>query len=337
MSIQQKLRDFFNKKSYEKKKEVHSSFSNFLRDYFIFNKKERNGIIAILALILFFTALTLSYRFHKSQVAPDTSEFQGQLGQFLSSAEIQQDEDSSHKFIADEIASPSKPAGQLFVFNPNITTEDDFVKLGLTKKQAAGILNYRNKGGKFRKKEDFAKMYTINKQEYERLEPFIVIPEEKQPDNFYAEKKMYPEKKEFPVKQTVIVEINTADSLELIKVKGIKGYTAMKIIELRTKLGGFYSKEQLREVYNIDSVRYAEIEPFLTVDPFEVKKLNINTATLDELKAHPYIRYNIANSIISIRQQHGHFKSIDGIKKSHLVTEDIFRKIAPYLTVEASP
>jgi competence protein ComEA len=125
--------------------------------------------------------------------------------------------------------------------------------------------------------------------------------------------------------------------LELIKVKGIGPYIAMKIIEQRTKLGGFYSKEQLREVYRVDSIRYAEIEPYLTVDPFEVKKLNINTATLDELKVHPYIRYNIANSIISIRQQHGRFSTIEGIKKSHLVTEDIFRKIAPYLTVEASP
>lgn len=333
MSLGNFIKKLFPEK-HTKKKEVHSSFGNFLRDYFIFNKKERNGIIAILTLILFFTALTLSYRFHKSQAAADTSEFQKQLDEFLASAEIKQEEDSSQKFIADEIASLSKPAAQLFVFNPNAATEEDFVRLGLSKKQAAGILNYRNKGGKFRKKEDFAKMYTISKEEYERLEAFIVIPEEKQEEKIYAEKKTYFEKKEYPAKQTVLVEINTADSLELIKVKGIGPYTAMKIIELRTKLGGFYSKEQLREVYRVDSARYAEIEPFLTVDPFEVKKLNINTATLDELKAHPYIRYNIANSIVSIRQQHGRYNSIEGIKKSHLVTEDIFRKIAPYLTIE---
>ncbi len=334
MSIQERLSDFFNKKSYSKKKDIHSSFSTFLRDYFIFNKKERNGIIAILALILFFTVFTLSYRFHKSQAAPDTSEFQKQLDDFLASAEIKQDKDSSQIFIEDEIASPSKPAGQLIVFNPNTATEDEFIKLGLTKRQAAGILNYRNKGGKFRKKEDFAKMYTISKDEYARLEAFIIIPEEKQEEKIYTEKKTYFEKKEYPAKQTVLVEINTADSLELIKVKGIGPYTAMKIIELRTKLGGFNSKEQLREVYRVDSARYAEIEPYLTVDPFEVKKLNINTATLDELKNHPYIRYNIANSIVSIRQQHGRFSSIEGIKKSHLVTEDIFRKIVPYLTIE---
>jgi DNA uptake protein ComE-like DNA-binding protein len=330
MSIQQKLRDFLNKKPNRKKREVHSSFSSFLRNYFIFHKNERNGIIAILVLILFFTVLTLSFRFHISQAAPDTAEFQKQLDEFLASAEIKQEEDSSQKFIADEIASPSIPTAQLFVFNPNTATEEDFVKLGLTKKQATGILNYRNKGGKFRKKEDFAKMYTISKQEYERLEAFILISEEKQEENFYADKKIYEPK----VKERILVEINTADSLDLIKVKGIKGYTAMKIIDLREKLGGFHSKEQLREVYKIDSARYSEIEPFITVDAFAVKKLNINTTTLDELKNHPYIRYNIGNSIISIREQHGRFNSIEGIRKSHLVTEDVFRKIAPYLTIE---
>lgn len=333
MSFGNFINKLFPKKN-KKKKDLHSSFNSFLRNYFIFHKVERNGIILTAAIILFFTVFTLSYRFHKSQVAPDTSEFQKELNVFLASSETKTDNYSSQKFIANEITSASQPAAQLFVFNPNSATEDDFVKLGLTKKQTAGILNYRNKGGKFRKKDDFAKMYTISKEEYERLEAFIVIPEEMQEEKIYAEKKTYFEKKEYPAKQTVLVELNTADSLELIKVKGIGPYTAMKIIELRSTIGGFYSKEQLREVYRVDSVRYAEIEPFVTVDPFEVKKLNINTATLDELKNHPYIRYNIANSIVSIRQQHGHFSNIEGIKKSHLVTEDIFRKIAPYLTTE---
>jgi competence protein ComEA len=333
MSFGNFIKKLFPEK-HKKRKEVHSSFSGFLRYYLIFNKEERSGSILVLALILFFTVLTLSYRFHKSQVAPNTTEFQKELNAFLASAELKQEQDSSQKFIAQEIASPSQPAAQLFVFNPNTATEEDFVKLGLTKKQATGILNYRNKGGKFRKKEDFAKMYTVSKELYERLEAFIVIPEEKKEEHYYADKKVVFEKKEYPPKQTVLVEINTADSLELIKVRGIGPYIAMKIIELRTKLGGFYSKEQLREVYRVDSARYVEIEPFLTVDPFEVKKLNINTATLDELKAHPYIRYNIANSIVSIRQQHGRFSSIEGIRKSHLVTEDVMRKIAPYLTIE---
>jgi DNA uptake protein ComE-like DNA-binding protein len=333
MSFGNFIKKLFSEK-HKKRKEVHSSFSNFLRAYFTFHQNEKNGIFALLILILFFTVATLSYRVNKSQAVADTTELQKQLDEFIASAAVNTDIDSAQGFIAQEISSPSKPPAQLFTFNPNTTTLEEFVKLGLTQKQATGILNYRNKGGKFRKTEDFAKMYTISKEMYERLEPFIVIPEEQPKEHFYADKKVVFEKKEYPPKQTVLVEINTADSLELIKVRGIGPYIAMKIIELRTKLGGFHSKEQLREVYRVDSARYVEIEPFLTVDPFEVKKININTATLDQLKAHPYIRYNIANSIVSIRQQHGRFSSIEGIRKSHLVTEDVMRKIAPYLTVE---
>lgn len=329
MSFGNFIKKLFPEK-HEKKKEVHSSFANFLRDYFTFHKQDKNGIVAILILILLFTAATFSYRLRVSRATPDTSAFQKQLDEFLASAQAEQDEDSLKKILNNEISSPAKLPAQLFVFNPNSATEEDFIKLGFTKKQATGILNYRNKGGKFRKKEDFAKIYTVSKEMYERLEAFIVIPEEKKKENFYPEKKPYEPKQ----KEKILIEINTADSLQLIKVSGIGSYTAMKIIELRQKLGGFYSKEQLREVYRVDSVRYSEIEPFILVDPFEVKKININTATLDELKAHPYIRYNIANSIVSIRQQHGRFNNIEGIKKSHLVTEDVFRKIAPYLTVD---
>lgn len=313
------------------------SFRKFLNDYFTFNKKERNGIFIFIIIILLLASATFSYRFFVSQAATDTSAFQKELDEFIASREIKPDKDSVQDIFEEEITVPSKPPSLLFTFNPNSATEDDFIKLGLTKRQAAGIINYRNKGGKFRKKEDFAKMYTVSKEEYERLEPFIVIPEEKREtmqadkqEKSDYEKKIYEPKP----KEIIIVDINTADSLELIKVKGIGGYTAMKIIELRGKLGGFYSKEQLREIYKMDSIRYAEIEPFLILDPFEVKKININTATVDELKAHPYIRYNIANSLVSIRQQHGLYKNIDDIKKSHLVTEDVFRKIAPYLTIE---
>ncbi len=334
MSLKTYLQSLFSQRKFKKKKNTESSFSNYLRDYFTFHKEEKSGILLVLILILFFSVGTFAYRFYHTQTIYDTGGFKKQVDEFIASAEMKQDADSAKQIIADEISSPSKPSAVLFAFNPNTATEEDFIKLGLSKKQASGILNYRNKGGNFRKKEDFAKMYTISKEEYQRLEAFLSIPEEKKEEKYFTEQKIYPEKKEYPAKQTVLVEINTSDSLELIKVKGIGPYIAMKIIELRTKLGGFYSKEQLREVYRVDSARYAEIEPFLTVDPFEVKQLNINKATVDELKNHPYIRYNIANSIVSIRQQHGNYKTVDDIKKSHLVTEDVMRKIAPYLTVD---
>lgn len=335
MFLDELVKKIFGKKP-KKKQQVHSSFTNFLRDYFTFNKKQRNGILMLLSLIALFSAATFSYRLNTSYQFPDISDFEKELNEFLASAVTQEYENDSLKnLLAEDVFRPSKPPAQLFIFNPNTASERDFIQLGFSKKQTAAILNYRNKGGKFRKKEDFAKMYSVNKEMYERLENFISIPEEKTEKELAekSEKKIYEKKTE----EKFTVELNSADSLELLKIKGIGAYTTMKIIELRTKLGGFHSKEQLREVYKIDSARYAEIAPFFTLEPSLVKKININTATLDELKQHPYINYNVANSLVNIRKQHGNFKSVEDIKKSHLVTEDVFRKIAPYLTVENSP
>jgi competence ComEA-like helix-hairpin-helix protein len=65
-----------------------------------------------------------------------------------------------------------------------------------------------------------------------------------------------------------------------------------------------------------------------------VKKININTATIDELKAHPYIKYNLANPIVAYRNEHGSFSKIEDIKKVMAVTEEIYKKIAPYLSLQ---
>lgn len=324
----------FKIKPERRDKTSRSTFFIFIKDYLTYNKQERNGILLILVLILVISALTFSYRLHESRTVQDTSSFQNEINEFLASATPEVKYESTQNILESEMTAPSEAPAELFVFDPNTATEEDFIRLGLTQKQAGAIINYRNKGGKFRKKEDFAKMYTVSKEMYERLEAFIVLPEIQKEEKTFAEKKTWPEKKDYQARETVVVELNSADSLQLIKVRGIGAYTAMKIIELREKLGGFYKKEQVMEVYRLDSARYTEIEPFLTVDPFEIKKININTATVEELKNHPYIRWNIANSLINIRQQHGAFKSIDEIKKSHLVTEDVFRKIAPYLTIE---
>jgi competence ComEA-like helix-hairpin-helix protein len=66
----------------------------------------------------------------------------------------------------------------------------------------------------------------------------------------------------------------------------------------------------------------------------ELKKININTATKDEMKIHPYIRWNLANVIVAYRDQHGSFNSVDDLKKITLISEEIFGKILPYLTVQ---
>lgn len=215
-----------------------------------------------------------------------------------------------------------------FPFNPNDLPEEKWKELGFDDKQIKIIKKYEAKGGKFYKKEDLKKIYGISSSEYEVLEPYIQIPGENKTFS-KKEKQIYKSEK-----NTEVIELNSADTTELKKLKGIGTWFAKKIIAYRTKLGGFYRKEQLLEVKGLDSAKYAAFKDYVSVNKYLIKTINVNTAGFDDLKTHPYIGYNIALSLTNLRQVHGKFSSVSDIKKSVLVTEKIYEKISPYLSTD---
>jgi DNA uptake protein ComE-like DNA-binding protein len=214
-----------------------------------------------------------------------------------------------------------------FNFNPNNLPTKKWKEMGLSDKQIKIIKKFEAKGGKFFKKEDLKKIYGITESDYTVLEPYIQIPDKNKTFD-KKEKVIYKNDK-----NTEIIELNSADTIDLKKLKGIGYWYAKKILAYRNKLGGFYKKEQLMEVKGIDSSRYAGFISYVSVNPFRITTININTASFDELKSHPYMGYNIALSLINIRNVHGKFVSVADIKKSALITDKIYEKISPYLTV----
>jgi len=200
----------------------------------------------------------------------------------------------------------------LFKFNPNTSTVADWQKLGLTAKQAAIIKNYTTKGGRFRKAEDLKKIYSLTKVDYARLAPFIIIPEEK-------------------IAAHVIIELNSADSAKLTSVAGIGPGFAKRIIYYRERLGGFVSKEQLKEVFGLDGLKYDEIKYQVRVDASHIRKININTISFDKLRLMPYLDYKQVNAIVEYRKQHGNYASIADIGNIAIIDDGILRKIEPYL------
>lgn len=130
------------------------------------------------------------------------------------------------------------------------------------------------------------------------------------------------------------VELNSADSTLLKSLKGVGSYYAKKIIEYRTKLGGFYSLSQLKEVYGLNPEVLEQNKGYITLDTLLINKININKVSVEELKKHPYIKWRVANSIVMYRANHGAYKSNKDIQQSDLVTNELYRKIAKYLTVK---
>ena len=221
---------------------------------------------------------------------------------------------------------------ELFTFDPNTLDSAGWLALGFSPKQTAGILKYRNAGVQFRNQEDIKKLFVVDEERYEELQPFIDIKP-------FAEKEFLKKfddkpKWEKPKYEQIIVELNTVDSATLVKIKGIGPFFAKVIIEHREKLGGYRTKKQVLEVYGMDSAKYAGIENQLTVDATYCTQINVNTATLKELVHHPYINFNQAKAIVNYREQHGKYKRLEDLKKIHLIDDEQCVKMSTYLKLE---
>jgi DNA uptake protein ComE-like DNA-binding protein len=129
-------------------------------------------------------------------------------------------------------------------------------------------------------------------------------------------------------------DINLVDSLRLKKLPGVGVVYASRIVRYRKLLGGFYAKEQLLEVYGIDSVLYNKILPYLFIEKKSLRKLNVNESSIKDFNAHPYISYSVARLIVRYRKHHGDYESLEELKRLPLVDEQLFRKIVLYLKLE---
>lgn len=229
---------------------------------------------------------------------------------------------------------------QLFPFDPNTASLNDLVRLGLKPKVAQTILNYRNKGGRFYKKEDFAKIYTLSEQDYNRLFPYIKIAGNNSPPRYAAvpnySSGSRPDsgtRSYYPQKQNKPVAVNSASAEELMQLRGIGNGYASRIIKYRDILGGYHKVEQLKEVYGMTDSLYEAIKSYIIVKPEDIKLIAINTASEEELYKHPYIR-KMAKYVVSYRNEIKGFKQVEDFKQVPLINEEIYRKIVPYLSLK---
>lgn len=247
----------------------------------------------------------------------------------------------------DSVESPSI-AAKAFLFDPNTIDRSGWLRLGLSEKQINGIENYKAKGGRFRVKSDLGRMYTLRPEDYERLKPFIQLPDSL--ENSFADRQRYAQyardttTRTWPESssRTYVrepfrkVEVNTADTNMLVALPGIGPSFARGIVKYRESLGGYSSLDQLAEVYVLKDKPDAvlKLKELLMIDTLMVRRIPINTCTVEDLAAHPYARWKIAKPLIAYRNTHGPFAQVADIKGCALIDAEVFRKLAPYLTVE---
>ncbi|PXY01575.1 hypothetical protein DF185_08840 [Marinifilum breve] len=288
----------------------------------------------------------------------------------------------------------------LFLFDPNKASVDEFKRLGLRDYQTRNILKYRDKGGVFRVKSDFRKIYGIKDVDYNRLKDYIHIPTivRKEDVKKIAKREVQLELFNFdpntitkaeweklgvdgrmsnriikylstgarfknvddlgkiygfdslllvrlmpyihikPIKgksvKIELVDLNLADTSILKTLPGIGKILSGRIVKYKSMLGGYTSKSQLLEVYGISKETYQSIQKRVCISPVVLQKIPINTCNAKLLGKHPYISRRMSSDIVKYRERVGKFSSVEDLKTKHLLTDSVFQKIEPYLSIE---
>jgi competence protein ComEA len=320
------------------------------KDAFYFTKTERNGIVVLLVLIALVIVSPFLLNIFRPSKTYDFSEFDKKVREF---------EQLHKEYVSARAALENKTGAYAgsgvsvrlnpFIFDPNELTQSEWSQMGLPENIIRNIINYRNAGGRFRYREDLKRIYSIDDPIYEQLETYIDLPSRTPgpaastvlatagKNVTRSDETRYQPERESLVNTPLIIDINLADTLQWQQIRGIGPVFARRIVSYRELLGGFHSESQLLEVFGMDSARFVQIEPYIMIDDKNLHQIDINTADFVTLVRHPYLNRNQVNSIIRMRELHGPFTSVGEIKRSELINDSVFNKIAPYFSTGFLP
>lgn len=334
------------------------------KDIFYLQKKDRQALLTLLAIMIVCISLTflIQEKPENTLVASQLDSIDGNQKKDVTSS-IVHHASKSHPLYSKEEGM----VHELFPFDPNTASAEDFKRLGLESWQARSIIRFREKGGIFSRPSDFARVYGITKRTYEILLPFIQIADDYKPAaDFYgkegygrsgrrytpyynnreeryrgyaqdntspsegkAEGKSEAKVYSYPhkLRANEHIEINGADTTLLMKIPGIGSYYASRIVRYRERLGGFASAQQLEEIDGLPESAIA----YIKIDNQQIHKLNLNKLTLNQLKKHPYLNFYQAKEICDYRRLKGPLHSIEDLKLLKDFPPDEIERLKPYI------
>ena len=240
---------------------------------------------------------------------------------------------------ADTLTAAAAPSqGTLHPFDPNTADSATLVRLGLTPRLARRICRYRAAGGRFRHARDLARIYGMDTAALRRLRPYIRMaaapganPPFRKPrplEKSHYAYTPYPSRKLPRGRQ---LDLNAADSAELLRVPGVGPYFARRIVRYRQRLGGFVSREQLREIPNLPD----SVQTWFRVTAEKAQRpLRLNTATFRELLRHPYLNYEQVKAIVNYRERQGALQTLQELSLSEAFTPVDLERLTPYVSFE---
>ena len=286
-------------------------------DPFVISKRSKRGLLVLILASLGLIFFPRVYMF-----------FQKEEAFVINSEQIAEFERTHKKFekrnYSNYYSKKKKYKAPDSKFNPNTYTLSDWKNLGLSEKQSLVVLKFTSRG--IYSEQDLKRIFVIPDILFELIRDSVIYPE-----RFQNSPNQESLKKQ--AKQITLINLNTADTTEFMKIYGVGAFYAKQIIRFREKLGGFFKKEQLLEVWKMTPEAYEKIKDHVFISEKDVKRININSVTIEELKVHPYLKWNQANSIVKMRIQRNGFKNIEELKESVLIDSETYEKLFPYLSL----
>jgi DNA uptake protein ComE-like DNA-binding protein len=341
------------------RQESNHRMSNGERDSVKISNSRAMGVIVLIALLFLFQVVTfVVQKVRMRQVAERVHSEEAVAGQDAGGEPVAGPGTGGPERIASGSGNSTPVGKQAFPFNPNTITQDSLQLLGFSQRQAASIIKYRTKGGKFRVKRDFAKMYVVDSAKYALLEPHILLPDslpgrkseksvhetgisstklplEGKPRHDTLQGSKYGTR--LP-KEKYVCNLNTADSAALVQLYGIGGYYARKILQYRERLGGsFVDTRQLLEIEGFTQERFEKIKGNVVVLEEDVKGFSLLKASREELERHPYIGPYAARGIETFLRLKGreNFSSdvqlLEALVKERVISAQNADKLKEYL------
>jgi DNA uptake protein ComE-like DNA-binding protein len=296
------------------------------KDFFYYTKSERRVILLLLAIALFLLGIWAIMEYLRPVEVPVTLSESEEIDSFLANLEEQEKIRKSHT-PKNEISAVLQP------FDPNTADSVLLRQLGLPVYIVRNILKYRAKGGVFRSPESFSRIYGLKEEVYQKLKPYITIAplvsvSHVRTDTFRQLKDTIPYVPKY--EEGTIVDLNKADTSILKRIPGIGSTLARMIVVYRQRLGGFYDVSQLQEVPHVG----VELNKWFVVTPAGLHKIQVNSASLDKLRLHPYMDFYKAKAIMEYRRKRGKIKGLSQLSMFEEFTEKDLKRLSPYLTFE---
>jgi competence protein ComEA len=297
------------------------------KEHIAFNRRERYGVVVLCLLLLAVSLIRASWDRISPPKYPEVVFSQIFIEKDTISTNWQEENISHQKPAVQH--TPTKDVNDYVsidhYFDPNKLPLKGWELLGFSEKQALSLIKYRTVIGGFKCADDVGRSFVVSPEKLTELKPWMEFTSSQIESSSLD--------KPFEISTVSNIELNKADSLELLRIKGVGPYYAGAIVHLRNDLGGFTSYDQLMGLYAMDEKRLANIMDQTSIDISLVKVRNVNNISIDELKSHLYVDFNLARSIVRYREQHGDYESLDGLLKVQLMNDSILERIRPFFAV----